>query len=182
MVARQPDRKRFEATVGALVRKLSLKAAGRGVRAYGEMVDLLWNSGASAAAIRLENLWNELLEAREFNLLCAYQIDVFDKEFQAGVLDQVLCAHTHLKPAPSNEDLDAAVNTALQEVLGARAEGLKLLIRANFRPSWAKLPHAEATVLWLRNNLPDYADEILGRARRHYRAALQTSCGYPYAN
>jgi len=57
-------------------------------------------------------------------------------------------------------------------VLGSRAQGLKLLIKANFRPSWAAIPQAEATVLWLRNNLPDYADEILARARGTYQGAL----------
>jgi hypothetical protein len=171
MAKRQPDRDRFYDMVGALIRQLSQNAAGAGLRAYGEMVDVLWNSGDSGAAIRLEQYWNELLATYGFNLLCAYQIDVFGSEFQAGVLDNVLRAHTQVVPARSNEDLEVAVNTAFDEVLGTRAEGLKLLIKANFRPSWASIPRAEASILWLRSNLPDYADEILSRARHYYQLA-----------
>jgi hypothetical protein len=43
-------------------------------------------------------------------------------------------------------------------------------MKANYRPSWGIVPRGEAVILWLRNNLPDYADEILSRARRYYRA------------
>jgi KaiC/GvpD/RAD55 family RecA-like ATPase len=172
MVEGQPDAARFANTVGAVVRKLHDRAAETGLRAYGEMVDLLWNAGHSAAAMRLEALWNELLATKRFSLLCAYQVDVFGKEFQAGVLDGVLCAHTRMVSTAADGDLESAVNGAIEQVLGSRAQGLKLLIDANFRPAWAEIPAAEATVLWLRNNLPHYADEILARARGSYQAAL----------
>jgi len=172
MVDGQPHPERFENTVGALIRKLGARAGDAGLRAYGEMVDLLWNAGHSSAAMRLEELWNELLGANRFSLLCAYQIDVFGKEFQVGILDGVLCAHTQLMSAGTNGDLEGAVNDAIEQVLGSRAKELKLLIKANFRPAWAVVPQAEATVLWLRNNLPHYADEILARARGSYQAAL----------
>jgi hypothetical protein len=182
MVDGEPNPERFDETVGELIRQLSGKASRHGLRAYGEMVDVVWNSGDSASAVRLEQYWNELLAKHGFDLMCAYQIDVFSNEFQAGVLDNVLRAHTHVVPAGSNEELGVAVSTAMTEVLGPRAEGLKLLIKANLRPSWARIPHAEASVLWLRNNLPDYADEILSRARRHYQTALNTGSGYQDAS
>jgi hypothetical protein len=170
MVDGQPDSGRFDDSVGDLIRQLHAQAGDLGLRAYGEMVDVLWNAGHSTAAMRLEALWNELLAANRFSLLCAYQIDVFGKEFQAGVLDGVLCAHTRLVSAGADGDLEGAVNSAIEQVLGSRAKGLKLLIQADFRPAWAVVPQAEATVLWLRNNLPDYADEILARARGAYRS------------
>lgn len=175
MIEGQPDPERFDHAVGALVRKPRAQAGEAGFRAYGEMVDVLWNAGQSSAAIQLEGLWNELLRANPFSLLCAYQMDVFDKEFQSGVLNGVLCAHTHLLSARNDGALENAVNGAIEQVLGSRAAGLKLLIKANLRPSWAAIPQAEATVLWLRNNLPDYADEILARARGTYRAALSNA-------
>jgi hypothetical protein len=74
--------------------------------------------------------------------------------------------------AGADGNLEGAVNDAIEQVLGSRAKELKLLINANFRPAWAVVPQAEATVLWLRNNLPHYADEILARARGSYQAAL----------
>jgi MEDS: MEthanogen/methylotroph, DcmR Sensory domain len=177
MIDGNPDPELFDRSVGSLIRELRAKGAGR-MRAYGEMVDLLWNAGQSAAASRLEQLWNGLLGRHQFSLLCAYQIDVFGKEFQAGILDDMLRAHSHLFSAESGGDLGKAVNYAVDEVLGARAEGVKLLIRSHFHPcSWAAIPEAESTVLWLRNNLPDYADEILSRARRHYQASLSAVRG-----
>ena len=48
---------------------------GRRVRAFGEMVALLWSEGNQAAAIRLEELWNELALSQTFCLFCAYSMD-----------------------------------------------------------------------------------------------------------
>jgi len=45
---------------------------GRKVRAFGEMVALLWAQGHSAATVRLEHLWNELCHQKSFSLFCAY--------------------------------------------------------------------------------------------------------------
>jgi hypothetical protein len=65
----------------------------------------------------------------------------------------------------------------MDERLGARANGLKLLIKANYRPSWAVLPKAEGIILWLRNNLPDEAEDILGLARKYYNASCERAVG-----
>jgi len=172
MVHGKPDWKRFDMSVGAIVRQLRAQA---GVRAYGEMVDLLWNAGHSAAANLLEQFWNKLLASNGFSLFCAYQIDVFGKEFQMGVLDDVLSTHTHVVSAGTHSDLEASLNHALNAVLGgSMAEDVKLLMKPNFRPSWATIPQAETSILWIRNNLPDYADEILSRARRLFNDRAAT--------
>jgi anti-sigma regulatory factor (Ser/Thr protein kinase) len=63
------DADAFDATIGATVRAA---AATRPVRAFGEMVALLWADGAVREAIQLETLWAELREHTEFSLLCAY--------------------------------------------------------------------------------------------------------------
>jgi len=60
----------FDSVVGRLMRTAS--AAGHPVRAYGEMVALLWDAGHINAAIELEKLWNELGSVLPFSLLCAY--------------------------------------------------------------------------------------------------------------
>ena len=172
MVEGQPDAELFANSAGTLIRELRQQLTQGGVRAYGEMVDLLWKAGNSRAAHRLEQLWNKLLSENGFSLLCGYQIDIFGSEFQMGVLDDVLCAHTHVLSGSAIDDLDGAVNEAIDEVLGSRAKGVKPLIKLNFHPSWATIPQAEATILWVRNNLRDCADEILAQARRNYQAAL----------
>lgn len=47
----------------------------RPVRAYGEMVGLLWARGDVASAAALENLWNGLREHLDFSLLCGYLLE-----------------------------------------------------------------------------------------------------------
>jgi hypothetical protein len=170
MIAGQPDWERFEKVVRAAMRQVRSSEGVEGLRAYGEMVGLLWKARQFAAAIRLEHLWNKLLERSSFSLYCAYAIDVFGKEFAVANLDGVLCTHTHLIPAQPNGSLETALNLAMDEILGVRANGLRALIKANHTPGWAVIPTAEAIVLWLRKNLPAQADEIVNRARHHYHA------------
>ncbi len=174
MVGGQPVWHRFETTVGAAMRQVRPSADRAGLRAYGEMVGILWNARQFSAAIRLEQFWNKLLGRSSFSLYCAYCIDIFDREFQTAALDELLCAHTHLVPAETHGFLETSINRAIDDVLGTEAHSLKLLIKATNRPAWAVLPSGEATVLWLRTNLPDRADRILSRAREHY-LSLQNS-------
>lgn len=70
LVGGTPDAAMFGAVVGGLVRRA--RASGRRVRAYGEMVALLWSDGQVNAAIELEGLWNRLRDEVEFSLYCAY--------------------------------------------------------------------------------------------------------------
>lgn len=67
----QVDRAAFGRVVGSVIRSAGRR--GSAVRAYGEMVDLLWQAGDIAGAIELERLWNELMARTRFALLCAYQ-------------------------------------------------------------------------------------------------------------
>jgi PAS domain S-box-containing protein len=82
-----PDRALFRASVGELVRTAG---EGRRLRAYGEMVDVLWKRGDRQAALRLEELWNELQDEHSFSLLCAYSVASFYKEPRD--LERI-CAH-----------------------------------------------------------------------------------------
>jgi PAS domain S-box-containing protein len=66
----QPDL--FRLKVGASIEKANARWGS--VRAFGEMVGLLWEGGAQGAALRLESLWTELSVAQPFALLCGYHI------------------------------------------------------------------------------------------------------------
>ena len=72
MVDGTPDPDLFEASLGAVIDS----AAGDGgtVRAFGEMVALLWDEGNVTGALELESLWNDLARHRRFSLLCAYPV------------------------------------------------------------------------------------------------------------
>jgi hypothetical protein len=73
----RPDRQRFSDAVGGQL--LRTHATYPRVRAFGEMVALLWATGNSRAALELEDMWNELLGHHPFSLLCAYSLDVLGK-------------------------------------------------------------------------------------------------------
>jgi PAS domain S-box-containing protein len=66
----QPDL--FRIKVGGLIDKANSRWGS--VRAFGEMVGLLWEGGAPGAALRLESLWNDLAESQPFTLLCGYDV------------------------------------------------------------------------------------------------------------
>ena len=165
MVDGRPAWDRFEATVGSLVRASILRAAGGGVRAYGEMVDVLWGEGKVEAAIELEGCWNRLLELERFSLFCAYGID-----FLAPETATVLRTHTHPLPARTNGELGRAVDGAMREALGGAAvDALLPLIRASLLAP-ATHPGPEATILWLRAHLPRVSHTVMSRARILFEA------------
>ncbi|MFS8063756.1 MAG: MEDS domain-containing protein [Luteimonas sp.] len=64
------DESRFHETVVAAIE--AAQAGGRRVRAFGEMVALLWASGDRDATRRVEELWNDVCRERHLSLLCAY--------------------------------------------------------------------------------------------------------------
>lgn len=160
----RPDRHRFRQTVDVQLRAFE----GASVRAYGEMVGILWQRGERVAAAELEELWNELLARETFRLFCGYPVDVFGDGFQPTELDDVLCAHTHLVPALDDDVLGSAIERAMDEILAGSSAEMRRLMKLNHRPAWAAIPRGEGLALWLRNNLPDSAGEILARAKTYY--------------
>jgi hypothetical protein len=157
----------FESVIGAAIGRAWPPNGRAGPRAYGEMVGLLWKTGQLAAAIRLEQLWNRLLAQLPFSLYCAYEIDIFQKEFHPGSVDAILRAHTHMIPPQPDRNLEAALYRAMNEILGPGAESVKARMGNVRHRSWALMPNAESIVLGLREYLPNQADDILARARRH---------------
>lgn len=96
MVDDWPDEKRFLEVVGAVI----ARAGGPHpcVRAFGEMVALLWAAGQPRAAIRLEQLWNNLGRMYFFSLFCAYPSRHFADGRDTGGQQDICSAHTHVVP------------------------------------------------------------------------------------
>jgi hypothetical protein len=170
-LAGEANAERFEVLLTAALQQARGAHPFRNVRVFGEIAGLLWSAGRHEPARRLEGFWNRLLLSQRFDLYCAYPIDVFSEAFQLGSIDGILCGHTHLVPTAVDGSLGDALERGMREVLGARLEGLQALIKENFRPAWAAVPKGEAVILWLRNNLPEAAPEILRRARGYYQDA-----------
>lgn len=71
----QPDASRFRATVGEILSQVRRRSGSGSVRAFGEMVGLLWTEGRRAEAAALEAFWNAALLENACSLYCAYPID-----------------------------------------------------------------------------------------------------------
>lgn len=94
MVNGQPDRGMFEANVGRMLEQALAGRTGVTLRAYGEMVDVLWKRGQSQAAINLEILWNRLASKYNFALLCGYAMGSFYK--QTRQMSDIAALHSHV--------------------------------------------------------------------------------------
>jgi MEDS: MEthanogen/methylotroph, DcmR Sensory domain len=80
-----------------LVMELMMRALmnGRHVRAFGEMVALLWARGDKAATIRLEQLWHRICQSHMFSLFCAYPKAGFTEDACKSLSD-ICAAHTRI--------------------------------------------------------------------------------------
>jgi signal transduction histidine kinase/ActR/RegA family two-component response regulator len=70
------DERAFDHTIGKRMRSVADRFGS--VRAFGEMVDVLCRGGLVGAAVKLEGLWSELCQAGPFDLLCAYDLGLFE--------------------------------------------------------------------------------------------------------
>ncbi len=86
----QPDL--FRVRVGTLIDKA--QARWGSVRAFGEMVGLLWEGGAQGAALRLEGLWNELGRTQQFALLCGYHVSQL-RQGDRQLIGRICASHGH---------------------------------------------------------------------------------------
>ena len=123
MVDGWPDPVRFDETVGTLLAKTSQRAPR--IHAFGEMVALLWAEGNSEAAIRLEELWNELGTRLPFSLLCAYPIESFHDTSHAKPFDEMNATHTQVIPAESYMELQGDAQLRIIAQLQQQAAALE---------------------------------------------------------
>jgi hypothetical protein len=165
-----PSPVRFEEVVGGAVDEVARRFPGRTVRAFGEMVDLLFQAGREAAAIALEDLWNGLFETRKLALLCAYELDVFDLEVETAALPEIVRTHTHPRPVADTAKLAAVVDETLTDVLGSD-EAARIYLRVADEVPRTALPRAQAVLMWLSRHQPGTAQRVLQTARARYAAA-----------
>jgi PAS domain S-box-containing protein len=114
MVGGLPDRDLFMKTVGGLV--ASATRSGRGFRAFGEMVALLWAEGNGDGAIRLEQLWNELANIHSFSLLCAYPMKDFSRAANGETFAHICGEHSQVLPAESYDRVGRTTDERFREI------------------------------------------------------------------
>lgn len=82
MAADRIDRAAFGRVIGSLIAQAGTDGP---VRAYGEMVALLWDDGLVNAAVELETMWDELGRRLPFSLSCGYRADSVTDDVDAFV-------------------------------------------------------------------------------------------------
>jgi len=93
MVNGWPDEALFIKEISALIEK-----AGKGnrrIRAFGEMVAILWAQGNYGATVHLEHLWNRLCEQKSFCLFCAYPKSGFTDDINTSIM-HICGAHSKM--------------------------------------------------------------------------------------
>jgi hypothetical protein len=157
-----PEWTAFHQACGGAIAELRLQYPA--VRAYGEMVDILWQRGERPAALRLEEFWNELGRLQTFSLLCAYALDPLQPESYGGALESVCRCHTHLIPARDYARFNEAVLDSAKRVLDQPLAQMLLSLAANHRPH-TEMPLGQAALIWLKQNMPRTADRVLEDVR-----------------
>jgi hypothetical protein len=170
MIRGRPDQERFDQTISNAVQSLP-RGPGRMIRAYGEMVGILWANGEYSAAIRLEEHWNRILAGLNATLFCAYPIDVFGPDFEASAVHAILCDHSHLVPSGDSAAMEQGLLRAMRHVLGERYARIREGMNLNCPSEWGVVPPAERTILWIHEHLPEAAPQILQIARGYCNAS-----------
>lgn len=88
-----PDDRLFTEFIEGLIARAREK--GSRVRAFGEMVAVLWAQGHPGATVHLEHLWDQICKKQNFSLLCAYPKPGFTED-TAESLAKICAAHSRV--------------------------------------------------------------------------------------
>ncbi|HWC17378.1 MAG TPA: PAS domain S-box protein [Terriglobales bacterium] len=105
-----PDADRFKQVIPPILAqaRASVRSEDAGLVAFGEMVALLCADGKADAAIRLEQLWNDLANTDSFHLHCAYSMSLFPRGKDIRSIEEVCAQHSNVVPAESYTNLGTA--------------------------------------------------------------------------
>ena len=78
------------------------------------MVALLWELGNVAGALELEELWNDLQQHEDFELLCAYPTSALG-DARLGDVSEVCALHTGVRPPSSYSTGTPAADATIAE-------------------------------------------------------------------
>jgi hypothetical protein len=95
-----PVPKKFFSQIGSLISRAkgAALAKDKPVAVFGEMVAVLWEQKQFTAAIELENLWNDVINAHNIYLRCAYPASGFDGDMKVPYAT-ICAAHSQVFPA-----------------------------------------------------------------------------------
>jgi hypothetical protein len=96
MVDGMPDEALFMKAIGDVTARA--RGRGRKLRAFGEMVGVLWAEGNKDAALRVEHLWTRMQGQEKFPLFCAYARTQLKQDSIESDIQSICGAHTRIVP------------------------------------------------------------------------------------
>lgn len=96
MVDGAPNEELFHTTVGEMIGRA--RGLGRKLRAFGEMVGVLWAEGNSDGALKVEHLWTRLQAEMKFPLFCAYSRAQLPAANLESDIQAICRAHSRIVP------------------------------------------------------------------------------------
>lgn len=93
MVNGWPDEDLFIKTFSSIIERGNNK--NRRIRAFGEMVAILWARGLNDATVQLEQLWNKFCSKNQFCLFCAYPKSGFIRDNNESI-NRICSCHTKM--------------------------------------------------------------------------------------
>ncbi|MBA2611340.1 MAG: MEDS domain-containing protein [Bacteroidetes bacterium] len=109
MINNWPDEVLFIDLVSGLLK--NAKQNNRKVRAFGEMVALLWAKGNNGATVHLEHLWNEFCAKEGFCLFCAYPKTGFTQSATKS-LEHICATHSKIISGESGASTEIIYKSA----------------------------------------------------------------------
>ena len=126
MVDGEPEPTRFTEVIGQIIEQAA--QGSRRVRIFGEMVALLWAEGNRAAAIRLEDFWNDLGKTHVYSLFCAYPMQGFGGIEHEAQFTQICHQHSQVILPESYTHLSEQERLRAFALLQQKAHSLEIEI------------------------------------------------------
>ena len=143
-----------------------LQPSGRSTRVYSELASALWQSGETAAAIRVEDFWNALAGTYPFSLYCGYTMDTHSEHSYAAPLEELGRTHSDILGTPEDEEFGVALDRASKEIFGI---SLTQMAGVSKQEETRRFPSGQRTMLWVKRNLPLSTSQLAERARHYFR-------------
>ena len=159
-----PEWSRFRASLGPVLTRIG--PYGRGTRVYSDLAGLLWRTGRNDAAIRIEELWNQLVESYQFSLYCGFLMDTQAEQEYDAPLEDLGRTHSDILGSPDDEQFGAALDRASKEIFGVSLTQMAGVTRQD---GARRFPNGQRTMLWVTRNLPMSTAQLAEKARQYFR-------------
>src|SRR5439155_510985 len=169
-----PDVVRFRTVIGGVLEQAKATAGDRArATVFGEMVALLWAAGKRDAAIRLEELWNDLAQTHAFSLRCAYPMADFHREEHSAAFRAICERHSGVIPGESYTSL-ASEADRLRNItyLQQKAQALETE-RAERKLIQRSLQRREAELADFLENALEGAEQEIRQSEAQLRSAKE---------